>query len=72
MFSLSQEKRNLESFFHLFDKIQNFLHTIVFTIQFSVPVVYDGCGGVLLNIRYFTEIMITVIVVMVSVEYLIY
>ena len=52
--------------------MQDFLHMIVFTIQFSVSVVYNGCGGALVNIRYFTEIMITVIVTMISVEHLIY
>ena len=34
-------------------------YTIVFTVQFSVSVVYDGCGGIFVNIRYFTEIMIS-------------
>ena len=70
--ALAKKKKKLESSFHLFDKIQDFLHTIVFTIQFSVSVVSDGCEGVFVNIRYFREIMITVIVVMISVKHLIY
>ena len=66
----AKKKKNLYLSFYLFDKIQDFLHTIVFTIQFSVSVVYDNCGGMFVNIRYFTEIMITVIVIMMSVEHL--
>ena len=60
-YSALAEKKKLQSYFYLFDKIQDFLHTIVFTIQFSVSVVYDGFGGMFVNIRYFTEIMITFI-----------
>ena len=35
-------------------------------IQLSVFIVYNDCGGVFLNIRYFTVIMIAIIVKMMS------
>ena len=47
-----------------------FLIKILWTIQLPVWIVYNGCGGVFLNIRYSTEIMIIVIVIMMSVEHL--
>ena len=68
--ALAKKKKKLYLSFYLYDKIQDFLHTIVFTIQFSVSVVYDNCGVMFVNIRYFTEIMITVIVITMSVEHL--
>ena len=37
---------------------------MLWTIQLSVCIVSNGCGGLLFNIRYFTEIMITIIVKM--------
>ena len=72
VFSFSREKKKkLWSSLNLLDKIQDFLHTFVFKIQFSLSVVYDGYGGMFVNIRYSTEIMTTVIVIMMSMEHLI-
>ena len=70
--ALAEKKKKLLSFFCLFHKIEDFLHIIVFTVKFSVSLVYNGCGGMFVNIRYFTEIMIAVIVIMMSVEHLMY
>ena len=70
-FQPRKKKKKLQSSLNLLDKIQDFLHTFVFKIQFSVSVVYDGYGGMFVNIRYSTEIMTTVIVIMMSMEHLI-
>ena len=56
-----EKKKKIDSSFHLFDKIHDFLHTIVFTIQFSASLVHNDCGVVFVNISYFTEVMITVL-----------
>ena len=44
-------------------------YTIVFTILLSVSVVYNGCGGIFVNIRYFTEIIIIIVVKMMCVDH---
>ena len=42
------------------------------TIQLPVCIAYDGRGRMFVTIRYLTEIMITVIVIMMSVEHVIH
>ena len=47
-----------------YDTVGSLLIKMLQTIQLPVCIVYNGCGGVFLNIRYFTEIMITVMIMM--------
>ena len=71
--SIQFKLRKKRCYSHLFIYLENtgVLQPIVFTFKFFVSVVYDGCKGIFVNIRYFTETMITIIVKMMSMDHLI-
>ena len=69
--ALADKKRSLSHSFVYLIKYRIF-YTQLF-LQFSFMFLLSiGCGVMFVNIRYFTEIMITVIVIMMSLEHLIY
>ena len=70
VFSLSWEKKDVIVIFLTIWKIQDFYSQLFLHLSF-VSVVYHGCKGIFVNIRYFTETMITIIVKMMSMDHLI-